>query len=1009
MDRNVAQLVIQAQSADKKEREAAESSLLQFSAQEPESMFLSLIDIACNSYPLTSRQFSLLFLRRLVTMYWSAGFESYVGPPGVGSRGKSIVRESLLRLSLDDSQDIKIKNSSSYCVVQISAVDFPDEWPDLLIRIYEAIVEHYSLNAMSLLTEIFDDVVSEEMFFQGGIGWQTIQIVSQVLTSSTSSVESKSAALDLYHACVLQLESPEATSTIERKHAIAEHIKQMLGLFIQLLQFYQSSQDEIQPTLLKLKASIYENLGLLKSNFSKQFFPEEEKNILKGLVLKDLHAISNIYYRSLNNTDDKDIDSLDECAIHIIVFLSSLHELVFSQTETPVLLDSLTKVCCLTDTQTSDWDSCFNIFVTKETGLAASYSARDESFQFFNNLTGTNYTNLLAFLTQNVHASGIDDWKYQESLIYLMEAAVNNDEEIANDFQPVLQTLDAFSELLASSETNEFVKVRVILILPKILEKFMDSLEDIKLLVKKFLFQTFTLVSVPTKDILKVASLISFTYYSSFAELDSVLGTETYQQLKEAVLKVINEIYEDAEDDTPALLLETLNQVIGSTSNSEVIASVRFDELQLILKISAKDPSNIQVVLEAQECLQNLLENVSLEVYLKYAEMAIPSFVDVLKSSNSSGFEYSPILSLSLELLTVFMKKKPINGTLPPRITDFVFQPLSETLVGSQDDEVLQLTTDIYSFLINNSENSQIAPHLNIILSVLEKLLSINTSDSAAMNVGSLIIAIFCKLSDQLQETIPTILEAAAKRLVQVHNIATAENLIFVFCYLTSTNPSQTVDFLSSLVLDSEGNSALKLILPKWLESFEIIRGEKRIKENILALSKLFFLNDERISSIIVNGDLIPYDGDLVITRSMSKRMPEKYTQISAYEKIVKLFVAELSFQGNQPGLEKYIPHDLKKYDDQAVNAANDGDDDDWEDVNDVLEYEKLQEYVDDESDLEDDEEGDVIGIQELHQSTRELLTQFFREAAAKNVSGFQEIYNHLNDDEKRVLTENLV
>lgn len=150
------------------------------------------------------------------------------------------------------------------------------------------------------------------------------------------------------------------------------------------------------------------------------------------------------------------------------------------------------------------------------------------------------------------------------------------------------------------------------------------------------------------------------------------------------------------------------------------------------------------------------------------------------------------------------------------------------------------------------------------------------------------------------------------------------------------------MDFLSSLVLDSEGNSALKLILPKWLESFEIIRGEKRIKENILALSKLFFLNDERISSIIVNGDSIPYDGDLVITRSMSKIMPEKYTQISAYEKIVKLFVAELSFQGNQPGLEKYIPHDLKKYDDQAIKAANDANDDDWEDVDDVLEYEKL-------------------------------------------------------------------
>lgn len=1001
--------IIQAQSPNKEERDHAENTLFQLCDSDPNVAFKSLLQVACSdNSPLSSKQFALLSIRKFTTMYWSAGFDSYRGPRGFEESTKSVVRNTLLQLCLESSQDNTIRNICSYCIVQIAAIDYPDQWPELLPAIYKAILQHSSLNALSLLNEMFDDIVSEEMFFQNGIGPQTIQIVLTLLTSSKATTQSKMAAVKLHRACLFQLQSPEATRTQERKNALWAHVQDSINLLLNLLKECDSQDDRTQngTDALTLKTSIYENLQLLKTGFPRKLFSSDNLLKLKNLIIKDLESIAPFYYENASTLNELNAIALNELGINLISLLSDLYEIGYTETEQNKITDSLILVCCLSNNEESDWIDDYNSFVSKETGLASSYFIRDECEQFLMNLNAKNYSSILGNYLHAFTQFTDKEWRIQESLIFVLQALCSNEEESFNaNLDAVINVLRDLNLHMENVSVHQLVKVRMILALPKILERFVDKIENIRLYVKGFIEKSLNLAVGFENETVKASALIALTYYASFVELHSVLGDQKFLEFQKMIITIVENLLETCEDDTPAFLLESL----GCTLVSHPTSTREYDQviLRLVLQISAKDPSNIQVVLTAQDCLEKLLENTTHESYIELADICIPLFVNVMKEGAAIEFSYSPVLSLSLELLTVFMKKKPTDGHLPANVVEYVFEPLSSILVISQDDEILQLTTDIMAFLVNNSANDVIAPFLQVTLSVLEKLLSVNTSESAAMNVGLLIVTILEKFSDQLQEMIPRILEAATNRLIDVKNVATADNLIFVFCYLTSIDPARTIDFLSLMKVKNGTCTALELVLPKWLSSFEVVRGERRIKDNILALSKIFFLNDYRVSSLPVNGDLIPYAGDIIITRSMAKKMPEQYTKISAYDKIIKLFIMELSFQVAQPD-ENNDNHGYSKSA-TAAESKGDEDDDDWEDVDDVLDYEKLQTYVDDEDSINGEESDGIVIYPEEQGTTKELLIQFFKEVAAKNVSNFSGIYDRLSADEKRVLSEALV
>ncbi|AGO13404.1 AaceriAFR269Wp [[Ashbya] aceris (nom. inval.)] len=995
------QLVLGAQSADKVERESAEQALLDACRADPAAVCVGLVEMATQeNTELASRQFCLYTLRKLITMYWNAGFESYCGPPGVREEAKETVRDALLRMAVSSTQDSKIISASAYCVVQIAAVDFPDEWPGLLTSVYGAITEEQSLAALGLLHEIFDDVVSEEMFFQGGVGWQTIRIIFELL-GGEGPLSLKDAAMKLYHSCLLQLAAPQALEESDTRAAVGTHVQEALELFARLLEHCRSMAPH--KDLLQFQAHTYENLVQMKTQLPKRFFPGALREALLDAVLQDLARLGAYYEQHLTEGDEEVLKAIAESAIHMVIFLSSLHECKLNEERMRMLLGSLARLCCLSGIQTEEWDADYNSFISKETGLTSSYTPRDEIFQYLSDVGGHNYREFLRVLFEQLLQVESMDWRSQESLLFLLQSCQLNSEGPQFDNQTVTGLLEKSQRLLSSADVHPLVRCRVAMAVPRLLEKYMDSLPNIKDLVREFIFLTFNTAVGSETQLLSASALIAFTYYSSFVDFGSVLGVQTAEELEKLVLSTIKNILDGIDEDTPGFLLEVLSGVTGCNKESRN-RELKLSELQLVLNVATADPSNIQVVVEAQECLKNLLQY-DPENYLQYAELCIPSFLEVLRADSSHGYAYTPLVSLSLELLVVFMRKKPVDSALPRSMVDYIFDPLSSMLLNAEDDELLQLSTEAFTALLASSLTEDLMGRIPVIITILEKLLSARTSHSAAINAGTLLIAVLTKFANQIQDIMPKILEAAAKRLVQIKNLHTAENLLFVFCYLTSIDARQTVDFLSSTIIDEDGRTALQVILPRWLEAFEVLRGEHKIKENILSLSKLFFLEDPRIAGITVNGDLLPHDGDIIITRSMAKKMPDKYTQISAVEKIVKLFVAELAFQQNQPDPGRYPkdgsgpadPHD----------SEGDSADEDWEDVDDILDYEKLQEYVDD-SDI-DDTGDSLLFTSNIQEDVTTLLTQFFKEAVARNASSFQDIYSRLTEQEKKSLSACMV
>ncbi|AMD22662.1 HHL108Wp [Eremothecium sinecaudum] len=1004
---NLQDVILKAQSADKFVRENAESFLLDSCAKDPGSVLLSLMDIANNSAAdLASRQFCLVSIRKLITMYWSAGFESYCGPPGVNEAAKEIIRKLLLDLVLGDGQDSKIVNSSSYCIVQIAAVDFPDEWPSLLVRLYESIANYRTVNALTLLHEIFDDVISDEMFFQSEVGWKTIELVVQIPFDDTASFAAKSAAMKLYNSCLMQLTSPEALEVEQNRRNISRHIKESVGFLAQLLQNIMMCENSID--ILIFKTHIYENLVLIKNDFPKKVFPTNLNPQLLSVVLNDLHLLGSFYLQVINSGKEDVLFHVNNCAINMVSFLSALDECDLNFGDANILLESLVRFCSLPEGLMGEWSENFNTFISKETGIASSYTIRDEICQYFSNIDKNNFQVFMKLIIQQLDHLTSMDWVSQEALLYLLQSCQFSNEKYDISNEEIINVLIKFDAGLNQSTDNVFLWARYSLTVVKFLDKFMNDIENIKQYVKEFIFKTIDIAYTTNNDSIKASALISFSYYSSFVDLGSVLGVESCEKLEKAILKIITDMYDDVEDDTPGFMLEVLAGVISSNPDSKE-KGIKASALQLVLKLATSDPSNIQVIVEAQQCVEQLLEGVSTDDYIYYARMCFPVLLSILKGDTTYGYTSTALVSLALELLAVFTKLKPVDGNLPKSIVDFIFEPLSTLIMNVDDEEILQVSTEAFSFLISNSDEQDISGNLQPVINILERLLSTDISSSAASHVGSLLLAVFTKYANQIQEIMPKILEAAARRLISMKNISSTENLLVVFCYLGSMDPKQTVDFLASLPLDNEGHSALQLIMPKWLESFEFIRGEKKIKENIVALSKIFFLDDPRVASIIVNGDLLPHDNDLIVTRSMAKKMTDKYTQISVHEKIVKLFVSELSFQNKPSKAFDDLADRVKLAPGEHTNQTpkNDEDDDEWEDMDDILDYNKLQEYIGD-SDIDDDDD-ELPVTQEIKETVPELLKQFFKDAISQNISDFYNIYNRLSDKDKKLLAEIVV
>ncbi|KAG7193363.1 uncharacterized protein KQ657_000780 [Scheffersomyces spartinae] len=989
-------------------------------SQDPTTVSLILMQIAEDALaPIDIRQASLLQLKRVIPKYWSMGFPAFIGPP-VSQEVKSAIRSKLLQL-VTTTPNTKLRTGCSYAIVQIAASDYPDEWPELLTFLYNLTLdvtnETAFLGGFLVLNELFDDLITSEQFWNQSVGSQLTDHICKIVSTPEASVKVKISCVVLYGNILSHLRAPESFETAERKTFAIENVTTMTSFFAKLLEdSIESNNDQIGQ--ISLRSHIYNVLVVFFSDFNKRISKDMTAYIF-SFVVQDYIKMSDVYVRVVvteestlqieDNIGNEPVQILVQLFVEMLQLINSIQHQVSlaSLNETGkgffgALIDSAK----LSKARVEEYEANFNEFITDSSSLILGQSVRESTSDLLQDLNELDAAQLFLFVFQLLGDKPLQqDVSLTEALLFILESLFQNaDAKLLGNNLGVAEILSRLNSMV--DPNNALVVARVFVLLPRFFEKF-ENIISVDTFGAKALADLVSFASNSNCELVKAAAILSVSLFKQLIKVQ--IEPSKRETVVLDIFKLAYSILEDSEEDGLPALLEAIS--VGIESDYAFASKVQIEGvgiIDLILKIAFKDSANVQLVTDSSECLQQFLSSISNEDYLTVCEKSLPSLLQVIK--NHATGTYSPDLDLTLELLGVIIQSCPITP-FPLNIFEYAFPTVKHLLLISDDNQILQSGGEVFSNLITKASQSFLAykdpetgkSGVDLILEIVSKFLSPVLSDSAAMNTGLIVHSLIQQFESYLStEFLAQILEATVKRLVIAKEVVTVENLIQVFCYLVLKAPQDMINFLTTniklidpTVTPQVERTGLEIILPIWFDSFEVTRGYEKIKQNALALAKIYSLGDSKVESLIVNGDIIPYDGDLIITRSMAQNMPDRYTRISASLKILKVLAGELIFQNQQPDANDYLPE----------NVEQDDGDDDWEDMQDmgVPTYDKLKSYVD------SDDEGSDYDEQNGDQGLKDLLSQFFKECMSKNLGHFDKFYKDMSDDEKKMITESVV
>ncbi|KAI5959719.1 uncharacterized protein KGF55_004951 [Candida pseudojiufengensis] len=994
---DILQLIINQSSPDNNVRRSSELEFNQVVKSNPSESFYLILEASINnSLPIDLRQSCLLNLKRLVPQFWSLGFNSFIGPP-ITQDLKNLVRSKLLQLTIT-TDNSKLRNSAAYAIVQIASVDYPDEWPELMNVLYQSTTDFSNVNSMlgglQVLTDLFDDLITEEQFWEGGVGIQVCNHLDLIFKNVNIEISVKNQALKLYENVLAILRSPEAFENSKRKQFTISQINITLEAFINLISITGNNLIELQ-----FKSNLFKVISLIIGQFHHRIPRDVKLSVLK-LTLETLHLLSPIYNDIALDTYQAPLYSeLEALSVVGELIYYIFHTIASIQSDIPIaeiipipqfLNDSV--ICtALAKTKVEEYENDINVYVSEITGLSVDLNPRDAILDLWGEL---NEADVRMSCNALIDSFDENDKRILEAQLFTLQGILSNDCQLPEVPLKKLLSFITYEYNLVTSDC--------FLLLPKYFENFMEK-EAINV------FNDMLKFAEKSNDaIIKISTLVSCTYYQHVFEFSSL-----NKEAQLILIKIAESLIDECEDDGLPTLLEAITQAISINPANAATLKINpnVSVIDLIFIIAFKDPANVQLISEASESLSTLLKNINMSEYMKACEDSLPFIFERMQESNG---EYTPQLYLSLELLSIIIQSAP-GDDLPSQVFEYAFPILKNILLISNDNQILQSGGEVFNELIQKGSKLFLEYQnpttkesgIESMMQIVNKFLSPELSDSAANKCGIIVLSLINKFQDYLSPEILTrLLEATVNRLIISKESTTIENLIMVFCQLVLKSPKETINFLAQITINNK--SGLQTILPIWFDSYEVTRGFEQIKQNSLALGQIFSLGDPRIENLIVNGEIIPYEGEKIITRSMAKTMPDKYTQISASLKILKLLVGELQFQCQQPNAGDYLPEEEDEDEEdethpkaiQENDNLNEDDDEGWEDMEDigVPNFAKLKSYV-------EDNEKDLGGDNSL----KNLLIEFFKECTSKNLGNFGIYYEELNENEKRLISECLI
>lgn len=584
-------------------------------------------------------------------------------------------------------------------------------------------------------------------------------------------------------------------------------------------------------------------------------------------------------------------------------------------------------------------------------------------------------------------------WKSREAALFIVNQLLRDFNEVEQQIPVDVASGLTNSIQFALQHEQEFLRARGYLVAGVLAQTAGSEFQQV---AASYLDATMKAISQDSSEVVQVACI------RVLQDLLPALPSTTTQPMQIPIISSISEFISAHDlregtdnDDLKVTLAETLRDTI-MVEPKVVLDSPALDVLFNVASNGAGSFHLVMVVTETFEDIVQYISQQGADAYVRLCEKVLPSLTGAIDVGNMT--EEGDLTVLAADLLRALADYG--SEPLPNGFVATVMPKLNRILLESNDSELIRAATLAVRHILAHDFNQfltwrdpqQGKDAIETVLVIIDHLLNPNIEDTAAAEVGQLAAELVEKAgSEKLGPYLPQLLQAVAQRLATAQQSQFIQSLILVFARLTLISAREVIDFLAQV--DLGGQSGLHVVLSKWLENSVNFAGYDEIKQNIIALCKLYNLEDPRVSQIQVKGDLIIQDTGRIKTRSQARQNPDQFTSVSANLKIIKVLVEELAGASGNKEIDAATA---------AALEEEDSGDDEWEDLpSNTLDLglgvtkQELMSFG------EGGTEGS-FAIRKRDDETQALLLQFFQEASTK--PGFQELFAALTPAEQNKL-----
>ncbi|CAF9911832.1 MAG: hypothetical protein ALECFALPRED_007664 [Alectoria fallacina] len=998
---------------------------------------ISLISIASHkSIALDHRQAALLSLKKLVLKTWSPSLEEYEGPETLSDATKERVRQSVLSIAIASDEERKIVAAASYVVSKIASADFPEQWPSLLPTLLNLVPQADATQlhgALLVLGSLVEDGFDEEQFSESAI--DLVKCIYHVAVDGKKRLTTRALAVSIFRACLDTMELVYQTNKASVTQFMQELSEAWSPFFIEVLKMplpimpSEEEENEKGPAdsswrgVIALKTQVVKALDKIHNMFPQLLGPRTLE--LFSAIWKSLQAHLSPYLTMYTKDQQRqsrmdDADrlpyTLDYLVIEELDYIQTLLNTSIIKRELDVQLapesmangapnntwiqQILATAVGYSQILTEDeelWEVDINVFLSEETSETANYSARNACAGLATKLCNYDWPVLESLLahSKTIFEGVTSNPKEKEAVLYFLKQVLEEVSSYERLVGPeIAQAYLCHIRDAMEDNGSEFLRARGFIAAGALITAPGKALLD---LVPEFGLQSLKAIENDPSDIVKVSAMRVLQQYLKV--LPAGRAQEFQVQTVAAISGFLSSHDLSEINDTEDLLdtlVETLRDAI-MTDPTLCLEHPALDVLFTMASYGARSWQTSMLVNETFESITSAMSSKGPGTYARLCSKVLPSLTGALDVGDMTSENSLSDMAVSLLSTLAEYGSEPLPqgmvATLLPKLYRLLFLPLEFSVHQSATITIKYILVHDPAQLFAWRDPETGKEGLEIVLLIIDRLLGPEVDDSSAAEVGGLTVELVEKAgADRLGPYLRQLLQVVAIRLSTAERANIIQNLVLVFARLSLTNAKEVLDFLAQVQVEgANGGTGLEVVLRKWLENSVNFSGYDAIRQNVIALTNIYQLHDERLSNIQTKGDLIVQNSSRIKTRSQSKREPDQFSILPVPLKLTKVLIQELvNSYPSTPGY-RGRNHSLQ-------GGISDDEDDAWEDEPTILDLgaqatrQDLMGYMDESK----------WNTHETDDATQKYLVDFFN--TVSNEPGFQELYHCLTDAEREKL-----